>query len=63
MLHYAGGPSHPALRMLLLHDDDEREVPRHLGCREERSNKPRRRAWTVVSVKNDWSTVFADLSA
>jgi phosphoserine phosphatase len=59
MLRFAGGPARPALRMLLLHDDHEREFAYTSGA--ERSLElARQHAWTVVSVKADWATVFAD---
>jgi phosphoserine phosphatase len=57
MLQFAGGPSRPALRLLVLHDDAEREFAYVAGA--ERSlDLARRGGWTVVSVKEDWSTVF-----
>jgi phosphoserine phosphatase len=62
MLHFAGGggggPGAAALRLLLLHDDEEREFAYTAGAETalERANA---RGWTVVSVKDDWETVFA----
>jgi phosphoserine phosphatase len=62
MLRYAGGPSRPALRLLVLHDDPEREFDYTAGA--ERSlEQAAEEGWTVVSVKNDWATVFADAAA
>jgi hypothetical protein len=59
MLRYAGGPSRPALRLLVLHDDAEREFDYVAGA--ERSLEAAKlQGWTVVSVKDDWATVFAD---
>src|SRR5262249_4831061 len=61
MLEYAGGPSRPALRLLVLHDDAEREFDYVAGA--ERSlERARAEGWTVVSVKDDWAKVFADVA-
>jgi phosphoserine phosphatase len=57
MLRYAGG-SRPALRMLLLHDDEEREFAYTSGA-ELALQVAAERGWTVVSIENDWATVFA----
>lgn len=62
MLQFAGGPSRPALRLLVLHDDAEREFDYVAGA-ERALEQARTREWTVVSVKNDWATVFADTPA
>jgi hypothetical protein len=58
MLRYAGGASRPALRLLLLHDDEEREFAYTAGA-EEALDRAARESWTIVSVKRDWSTIFA----
>jgi phosphoserine phosphatase len=58
MLQFAGGPSRPALRLLLLHDDKEREFDYTAGA-EQALERAQAQGWTVVSVKNDWATVFA----
>ncbi len=57
MLRFAGGPK-PALRLLVLHDDAEREFDYTSGAEQalERADSD---GWTVVSVKNDWATVYA----
>ena len=60
MLRYAGGKHRPALRLLVLHDDHEREFALHGRRREMRSKSADEQDWTVVSMKNDWATVFAD---
>jgi hypothetical protein len=57
MLQYAGGPSRPALRLVVLHDDDEREFAYASGS-EQLLERAGERAWTVASVKSDWATVF-----
>jgi hypothetical protein len=56
MLRYAGG-SQPALRVLVLHDDPEREFDYTAGA-EQALAAAAAQDWTVVSVKNDWTTVF-----
>jgi hypothetical protein len=59
MLQYAGGKVRPALRLLVLHDDAEREFAYTAGA--ERSlETAATQGWTVVSVKDAWTTVFAD---
>jgi hypothetical protein len=59
MLHYTGGPSRHGLRLLLLHDDPEREFDYTDGA-EKSLKRAGDEGWTVVSIKNDWSAVFAD---
>ncbi|MFZ0972430.1 MAG: hypothetical protein WAN22_09400 [Solirubrobacteraceae bacterium] len=56
MLHYTG-PS--GLGLLLLHDDPEREFDYTAGA-EKSLERAEQDGWTVVSIKDDWSTVFAD---
>ena len=57
MLRYAGGPARPALRLLVLHDDPEREFEYVAGA-EKSLEQARQDDWTVVSIKDDWATVF-----
>jgi phosphoglycolate phosphatase-like HAD superfamily hydrolase len=59
MLRYAGGKHLPALRLLVLHDDADREFDYTAGA-EKSLEQAAADDWTVVSVKRDWSTVFAD---
>jgi phosphoserine phosphatase len=59
MLRWTGGPSRPALRLLVLHDDAEREFDYTAGA-ENSLEHAAANGWTVVSVKTDWATVFAD---
>jgi phosphoserine phosphatase len=56
MLRFAGGPR-PALRLVVLHDDPEREVAYTAGA-EDILDRAAREGWTVVSMKDDWTTVF-----
>jgi phosphoserine phosphatase len=62
MLEFAGGPSRPGLRLVILHDDAEREFDYTSGA-EVLLERARAKDWTVVSVKQDWSTVFAEVPA
>jgi hypothetical protein len=57
MLQHAGGPNRPALRLLVLHDDPEREFDYAAGA-DKALERAQAQGWTVVSVKNDWATVF-----
>ena len=59
MLRYAAARTGPALRLLVKHDDAEREFA-YTGRRREVARDGGRRGWTVVSMKDDWATVFAD---
>ncbi|HKY24114.1 MAG TPA: HAD family hydrolase [Gaiella sp.] len=59
MLRWAGGQDRAALRLLVLHDDPEREFD-YLKGAEKALDQAKADSWTVVSVKNDWATVFAD---
>jgi hypothetical protein len=59
MLRYAGGRSRPALRLLVAHDDAEREFAYTAGA-EQALERAGAEGWTLVSVKDDWATVFAD---
>ena len=59
MLRFAGGKNRPPLRLLVRHDDPEREFDYVKGA-ETALERARAEGWTVVSVKEDWTTVFAD---
>jgi phosphoserine phosphatase len=59
MLAYSGTASVPGLRLLLLHDDAGREFDYVAGA-EQALDIAAQQNWTVVSMKNDWNTVFAD---
>jgi hypothetical protein len=62
MLQYVGGESGPGLRLLIVHDDEQREFDYTAGA--ERSlDLARAEGWTMVSIRNDWGTIFADSSA
>ncbi|MBC8252860.1 MAG: haloacid dehalogenase-like hydrolase [Ardenticatenia bacterium] len=57
MLAFAGGPSLPALRLLVVHDDADREFDYVAGA-EKVLSAAQTRGWTVVSMKEDFTTVF-----
>jgi phosphoserine phosphatase len=59
MLRFAGGKDRHALRLLVLHDDPEREFDYVKGA-ERALEQAKSDGWTVVSVKDDWATVFGD---
>jgi phosphoserine phosphatase len=59
MLALSGTPAAPSLRLLLLHDDAGREFDYVAGA-EQALELAGQQNWTVVSIKNDWNTVFAD---
>jgi phosphoserine phosphatase len=58
MLEFAQHEARPSLRLLVLHDDPEREFDYTAGA-EAALERARAEGWTVVSIKNDWSNVFA----
>jgi phosphoserine phosphatase len=58
MLTFAGGPDRPALRLLLLHDDADREFDDRGGA-EQALDRAAADGWTVVSIRRDWRVVFA----
>jgi phosphoserine phosphatase len=60
LLRFARTGSRAALRLLVLHDDDDREFAYTAGA-EDALERAKERGWTIVSVKNDWGTVFADV--
>ena len=57
MLQYSGRPGAAALRLLVLHDDADREFDYTAGA-ERVLDHAHQFGWTVVSMKNDWTTVF-----
>jgi phosphoglycolate phosphatase-like HAD superfamily hydrolase len=58
MLQYSGAPTRPSLRLLVLHDDADREFDYAAGA-ERALDHAKTYGWTVVSIKNDWATVFS----
>jgi phosphoserine phosphatase len=57
MLHFTQHPDKPSLRLLVLHDDGDREFDYTTGA-EQALAQAERDNWTVISVKKDWATVF-----
>ena len=57
MLDFTQHPDKPFLRLLVLHDDAEREFDYTSGA-EQALEKADMSGWKVVSIKNDWATVF-----
>jgi phosphoserine phosphatase len=62
MLEFAHHADRPSLRLLVLHDDSDREFNYTAGA-EQALERARTDGWTVVSVKNDWAEVFPNRSA
>jgi phosphoglycolate phosphatase-like HAD superfamily hydrolase len=59
MLRFGNHPGRLSLRTLLLHDDAEREFDYTAGA-EDALARASEKGWTVISIKDDWATVFAD---
>jgi phosphoglycolate phosphatase-like HAD superfamily hydrolase len=57
MLTFAGGSSLPALRLLVVHDDEELEFDYIAGA-EKILSAAQANSWTSISIKNDWRKVF-----
>jgi hypothetical protein len=58
MLAWSGG-TRPALRLLVNHDDAEREFAYSAGA-EAALQRAAVSGWTVISIRDDWSRVFDD---
>jgi hypothetical protein len=57
MLEFAHRGTGPSLRLLVLHDDGEREFDYTAGA-EQALERARADGWTIVSIKDDWETLF-----
>lgn len=57
MLDFTQHGDKPSLRLLVLHDDAEREFAYVAGA-EQALERAAKSHWAVVSIKNDWTTVF-----
>jgi FMN phosphatase YigB (HAD superfamily) len=57
MLDFTRHEAKPTLRLLVLHDDREREFDYTSGA-ERALERADEQAWTVVSMRHDWATVF-----
>jgi phosphoserine phosphatase len=62
MLQYATGGDGPGFAMIVHHDDAEREYAYDrgspIGGLDKALDEAEVRGWTVVSMKNDWRTIF-----
>jgi len=58
MLQYTEGIAHPSLCCLVNHDDADREFDYTAGA-EDALKMANERGWVVISMKQDWSNVFA----
>ena len=64
MLEWTGAGPGPRLMMLVHHDDAEREyaygAESHIGTFSDALRaEAQARGWTVISMKDDWKSVFA----
>jgi phosphoserine phosphatase len=57
MLEFTHHPGKPSLRLLVLHDDSQREFDYTSGA-EQALERAANSGWTIVSMKNDWATIF-----
>ncbi|WP_435593586.1 HAD family hydrolase [Nocardia sp. bgisy118] len=57
MLQFTGQPDRPSLRMLVGHDDPDREFDYVAGA-EQALELADANGWPVVSIRDDWATVF-----
>jgi phosphoserine phosphatase len=57
MLRFTHHTGKPTLRLLVLHDDPEREFAYTTGA-EQALDQAHRDGWTVISIRDDWHTVF-----
>ena len=57
MLDFTQHPDRRSLRLLVVHDDAEREFAYTAGA-ERALDRAASEGWTQVSIKNDWATVF-----
>jgi phosphoglycolate phosphatase-like HAD superfamily hydrolase len=57
MLHFTQHSDKATLRLLIKHDDGEREFAYTSGA-EQALERAQENGWIVVSMKNDWATVF-----
>jgi hypothetical protein len=67
MLRMAEAEKGPSLCLMLNHDDTDREyaydgTSATVKLAESAVAFARRQGWTIVSMKDDWQTVFSDFS-
>lgn len=61
MMRFANVQGRPSLRLLVHHDDADREFA-YDGGAEAALKRAAEHDWTVISMKNDWSKVFMDVA-
>ena len=57
MLDFTQHQDKPSLRLLILHDDGQREFDYTSGA-EKALERADQSGWTIVSMKTDWATIF-----
>jgi hypothetical protein len=57
MLWLAQTGVYPSMSLLVHHDDPKREYKYNTGS-EKTLKMAKERGWTVVTMKNDWKTIF-----
>jgi hypothetical protein len=57
MLDFARHQDKPFLQLLVLHDDADHEFDYTAGA-DQALERAHANAWTVISIKSDWSAVF-----
>ena len=57
MLEFTGTPATTSLRLLICHDDAEREFAYTAGA-ERALEMAAQNGWTVASMRDDWKSVF-----
>jgi hypothetical protein len=57
MLDFTQQPDEPDLRLLVLHDDADREFSYTSGA-EESLAKADTSDWTIISMRTDWARIF-----
>ncbi len=57
MLEFTQHPDKQSLRLLVLHDDSQREFDYASGA-EQALERAASSGWTIVSMKSDWATIF-----
>ena len=62
MLRYSQGSSYPSFQLLINHDDALREFA-YAEKTNASLNAAKKYGWYVVSMKNDWKTVFVSKTA
>jgi phosphoglycolate phosphatase-like HAD superfamily hydrolase len=60
MMRFARTADRDGLRLLILHDDSDREFDYVTGA-EDALDRAKERAWTIVSIRDDWKQVFSEV--